>query len=478
MIFVLFCDKYMTNELCYDNIIVGGGPTGITMAYLLQSHGRTLLIEAEESLGGCHRVIRVDGHFTEHCPRVYLGNYLNWQALLKSMGLNHDDYFQRYKFSAGSGISLILQTLSLSEMLHLVGAFGQLMINSSFGKDIAVGTYAKKYSEKARFVLDRMCRLTDGSNIDSCNLWGFLNLFNMNVFYSIYQPRVALDHKLWPDIQNKLSLCDILLGTKVTNLYKGNNRYYVETEKDARRFETKRVFLAVPPMALSNILPQYRTFAEETAYLSYIQMTLSWKWKSPALTTWGSVVGPWGLIWIPLSDYLTSESLNEYQTVISVAISKQDIVGLNGYRACDATPEQLVQEVLDQLHLPSPDSSLLNPKLYHDGKQWVSSDVAYVKKPRKPILPAKIDDNLYTIGWHNDNGTLAFTTLENAVVSAQVLANELPTGQATKTIIKEPITLRYIIIILLLLIVLSIFATLRFTLLNNIFTFRIEKIKL
>ena len=49
----------------YDYTIVGAGPTGLTIAWFLAKSGyKVLIIEREIVIGGCHRVIRVDGLFT------------------------------------------------------------------------------------------------------------------------------------------------------------------------------------------------------------------------------------------------------------------------------------------------------------------------------------------------------------------------------------------------------------------------------
>ena len=70
----------------YDYVIVGAGPTGITIAYLLGKTGKTCaLLDQNDSIGGCHRVKRVNGMFTEHSPRVYLSSYVNTKTLLQQM---------------------------------------------------------------------------------------------------------------------------------------------------------------------------------------------------------------------------------------------------------------------------------------------------------------------------------------------------------------------------------------------------------
>jgi hypothetical protein len=341
--------------------------------------------------------------------------------------------------------------------MKLTGAFGMLMINPSFGKNQSVGDYCKNFTPKSLDVLDRICRLTDGADINSYSLWAFLNLFNMNAFYSIYQPKEPLDQKLWPDIQKKLS-CDFAFNTTVHSIirYKG---YFT-----VNQYIGKRVFIAVPPTALSHIFPNHRalrTFANKTAYL-----TISWhkklkkQFNKDNTNDWGNVVGPWGLIWIQLTDYMTME----FPTVLTLSISKQHIKGINGYTAGNATKEQLIKEVLDELsnvfeNFCPPSLVIFNPLLYNERNErnerneWHTNDAAYVKKPNVSALPSRLAENLYTVGWHNDNGTLAFSTLENAVVSAKVLLNELGI-QTNQTKIVRPVTIRHVILIILFMILL------------------------
>ena len=83
----------------YDYILIGGGPTGLTLAwYLAQQKKKVLIIEKEKELGGCHRVQRIDGLFTEHGPRVYSDSYINFTNLLKEMDLDYNKIFTPYTF--------------------------------------------------------------------------------------------------------------------------------------------------------------------------------------------------------------------------------------------------------------------------------------------------------------------------------------------------------------------------------------------
>jgi phytoene dehydrogenase-like protein len=68
----------------YDYVIIGGGPTGLTLALYLSKYYKIAIIEKEDQIGGCHSVKRIDGLFSEHGPRIYLDNYLVFKDILKN----------------------------------------------------------------------------------------------------------------------------------------------------------------------------------------------------------------------------------------------------------------------------------------------------------------------------------------------------------------------------------------------------------
>jgi hypothetical protein len=74
----------------YDYIIYGGGPTGLTLAYLLgRNKMKVLLVEKENKLGGCWKVDWIDNkYFSEHSPRVLTDNHM-FISLLKNINFNY-----------------------------------------------------------------------------------------------------------------------------------------------------------------------------------------------------------------------------------------------------------------------------------------------------------------------------------------------------------------------------------------------------
>ena len=88
---------YINMNEHFDYVIIGGGPSGLTLAHCLSSINnlKILIIDKEPNLGGCHRVKRVpfkqEMLFTEHGPRIYSSSYINTAMILEKMGKNFNE---------------------------------------------------------------------------------------------------------------------------------------------------------------------------------------------------------------------------------------------------------------------------------------------------------------------------------------------------------------------------------------------------
>src|SRR6266545_4782109 len=68
-------------------VIIGGGLSGLTTAYLLAGRGLGFtLLEAEDRPGGQARAFRVDGQIVEHGSHAFFGYYGTTVKLMEELG--------------------------------------------------------------------------------------------------------------------------------------------------------------------------------------------------------------------------------------------------------------------------------------------------------------------------------------------------------------------------------------------------------
>jgi len=461
-----------------DYIIVGAGPAGITIAYLLASAGKTcILIDQNNSIGGCHRVKRVNGMFTEHSPRVYLNSYLNTKKLLVKMGSSFSSLFTPYHFSIGFTSSELVKHLSFSENLLLANEFIHLIYSPFYDQKISVQTFTERHGFSASSIdyLDRLCRFSDGGGMNRYSMYQLLQLINQNIFYSIYQPTLPNDVGLFPIMQNALvqtgKVTLSLNQTVVSILYQDGKATGVVTSSG--NVMGNNIVLAVPPPALYSIVnaspsPVPSAFGdlgcwvEQSSYNIDIGATFHWDTSLNLPKKWGFPSSEWGLISIPITDYM---DMNEprSKTVISTCITYLDrsssVLGLTANQVSD--PNQLVAEMFRQLKetypdLPSPTTSILSPTVYRSNNQWVEQDSGFFKSAKTKYLSSegKIP-NLFQVGTQNGNSSFHFTTFEAAVTNAIafVTKREPSVSMHISSPVELVVVIRWILLVILLIII-------------------------
>ena len=497
----------------YDLVIVGSGPTGLALAQRLafaDNALKILIVDSHDSVGGCHRVERVGlpqdaspaniKFFTEHGPRVYSSSYKTFKNLLKQINLDFGDLFTPYKFTISAiGGQTIFRTLSGRELFRLFLEFGKLVIDPSHGSDTTMAVFmANRFSARSKDLVDRVCRLTDGGGADKFSLNEFLELFNQQAFYGLYQPRAPNDVGLmraWRAALERTGKVTFLLNRRAQNLVydKNTNRVthlgLAPLQKGApARVAAGRFVLAVPPRAIAQVLgasapevqncfkplAELRRFADETDYDTYISITFHWR-SRPGLPdvdlpdVYGFPWSEWGIIFVKLTDYMPIENS---RTVISAAVSLLDRVSSRtGKTANQSSAQEVVEEVQFQLsetfkvlaanrpgHRP-PDFSIISPTNYYDAadKKWKSTDTAFISTSQSKGLPQTgAIANLYNAGTHNKLSRYKFTTLESAVQNGCILANRMYGGVELET--SDVFTIRTALLIVLILIIIVFIA--------------------
>lgn len=460
----------------YDIIVIGGGPCGLAFAQCCSDvAGKILILESEDTLGGCHRVRRVHGLFTEHGPRVYSDSYVNFMTLLAEMNADFYRLFTPYKFNMSTiGGATIFSKLTPRELTVLGWYFIKLLLDTSYGEDQTVEEFLKSHNfgEESIDIIDRICRLTDGAASDRYTMNKFLELFNQQYFHTLYQPRKPNDVGLFQQWGNYLKLkgVHVKLSERVVNVQTGVNTNIV-TCKSGNAYSGKRVVFAVPPRNLVKILsnsndPMVRNaftdiaklqdFSEKTAYFDYINVTFHWDQQLRLRTVYGFPRSEWGVAFVVLTDYMEfNESTSK--TVISIAITRPDAVskrlGIPAYKCSEA---QIYNELFTELKvvfgdIPQPTVKIISPGNSFEGV-WVNKDTAYISTSKESPVPFQsvVNNTLYTLGTHNGKSLYKFTSMESAVTNAMELSLIMYPQLREKYNIRRGFTVRDAVVIFIL----------------------------
>jgi hypothetical protein len=453
----------------YDYVIIGGGPCGLTLGWLLSQYKyKILIIEKESYIGGCHGVKRINNLFSEHGPRIYIDNYYNFKEILKDMNINFYDIFVPYKFGINDFINSGIKNLNITEIFILIFTF--LKLNESY-KKISLLDYIKthNFSQNAINYLDKICRLTDGGNIDKFTLYSFLQILNQNLLYQIYQPKIPNDKglfKLWYDklIKNNV---EIRINNNINEIMiENNNIKYIKSNNEI--IYGAKFILAIPPYQINELLNKFNLknifmnnfndFAIKTNYLTYIPITFHWNKKIKINTKWGLPESDWGIGHIVLSDYMIFNNCKS-QTVISSLITKHDKSQYLNKTPNEINNKQIIiDETFRQLqlilfNLPKYDYAIMSQN-YYENNQWKSLHTAFMTTKYGYVNnKSNIINNLYNCGVQNGKSNYSFTSMESAITNSISLVHELIPESKNKYLIKEIYTLREIIFIFLLLII-------------------------
>lgn len=458
----------------YDLIIIGSGPAGLTLATLATdeiANKKILIIDKDKTIGGCHKVNRQlfekEYYFSEHGPRVYIGNYINFKYILNKIGINFRDLFTKYKFNIFSTLINIIQNkiFNLNEILILTKEFIFLIFNSKYKENESLINFLNKnnFTSISKEYIDKFCHIIDGGDINRMSLNTFMHIINECMIYTIYQPKIPNDEglfKIWMDYLKSRKV-EFKLDSEIIGIdYDNNKNINVRTKYNY--LKSKKVIFAIPPENLVSIIDtKLINYNENTEYNEYISITFHWNYKFDFDNNINGILvntTDWGIICIILTDYMKFKE-NNSKTVISCSITLPDNKSNNINKTANEcnNKNELINETFKQLNdiynndLPHPTLAFVN-NYYKNGK-WISNESAYIKTYNSEYIPFKIDENLYTLGSHNGKAKVHFTSMENAVSNAISLYNELYEKNIE---IKKPFLMTDLIILLLFLIIILI----------------------
>lgn len=401
----------------YDTIVVGGGPSGLTVA--TYSPGTTCLIDLESSLGGCHRASRVDGRFVEHGPRVYHDRYVNTKNVLCDIGTSWDDIFVKAQFSPHfiDGKPWYRHLSARESLVLSIEYLIMALFDRDRGRNETVEEFSKKHGfEKSSIeYLDLVCRFSDGAGADRYSMWEFMSGFDQHTAGSFYEPRVPHDVGLF-------AIWESHLASKGTVVMMKNERVVrISSESvmlaSGKEIRGKRVVCAIPPKPLVALLrasgvrdSRIEKFAIETDYNEYMSVAYHFDEPLNIPKSKGLEKTPWGIVWMEMSKYTT---YSESRGVVSAAATILDVPSpATGKTALRSSPAEIRTEIWRQIGIAAmPSKAISNP----------GHDEAFVFVPRTGgYLPHALPGfpNAFTVGCHTGHSSYNFTSMEGAVENA------------------------------------------------------------
>ena len=489
----------------YDLIIIGAGPSGLSLAhYMRDTYKKILIIERENSIGGAHRVERVPFQneflFTEHSPRIYVSNYISFIKILDEINYNFYDNFTPYNYNLLNIVTkTILPIFTFKEFFVFFLEFIKLLFNLKHGSNYNLKKFLddNSFSPESIDIIDRICRLSDGAGIDKITLNELFQIFNQSFFYKIYEPKIPNDiglFKNWNDFLFKSGI-DIKTNSKIKNIILDNDNKNIKSIIISENNINTEIFcrklvIATPPRNIVEILDStnndfikncfgdfniLKSYASNTEYNVYISITFHWNRKINLDKVYGFPFSDWGIIFINMTDYMEFDETNS-KTVLSTSISITDRKSsFTNKTANESTKEELINEVLRQLklyikNLENPTTSIVYPGIYYDYtlKQWKSDNSGFISTSNDGFLDfeSKSINGIYNLGIHNGFQSTRYTVLESAICSSIKLSHILDPSLKNKYKIDKPFDLisfiKIIIFIFILFIIIYICQTKKF----------------
>jgi len=409
----------------YDYIIVGSGPSGLALATLLCKKYKILLIDRENDIGGCHRVRRVNGFFTEHGPRIYIGNYNSLNYVLNEMNIKFHDVFTKYDASFNQLIKNSTNIFTLKEIYILtMGYFEFMAPGNEFNKITLEEFMGDQFSDNAIDYISKICKMTDGGDIDRYTVYEFYQIMNQNALYNIYLPKIPNDIGLFRSWKEYLEQngVDIMLNTGVRKMTYNDKKVEHLILENNTTISGRNIILAIPPVdALqlfdnSNIVTDdnYRKWVYDTNYLTYITITYHWSDKTIKDKTFNEFPNnEWGVMFNIASNYT---KFNESSSVLIATFTVFDVKSSNiNKTANECGEDELIKEVARQIGYDDYDHAFISPGDYKMNNKWITKDTAFFNTKYGHMPFETKFNNLFTVGTHNGNSEYAFTSMESAI---------------------------------------------------------------
>ena len=324
-------------------IIIGGGPSGLSLAYILALNNKNIiLIEKDNKLGGSWNHTWIENkYFSENSPRV-LANIDNTKKLLNHIGINDNDlkniygniFESNYKF-----MKFLFKYLNIFDYIKFIyGIIKYKLIKSNI--TVYDWIIKNKLSKKSIKGLKILCILI-------CDRLENTNINDFMCSITLILPKQMKKPNKWHNlIENYLKTKNNILILKNTEVIKLNTKFnnsinliYLNNNKILKIKKNDKVFLCTQSNNIYPILKnsseniknnwmkedKMKEWCENTYYIGFgFQLHFDKKIKFSNKWCW-SCENDWTIIILPVSNWLKPFSKDKnVKTVWSCCIVDMD----------------------------------------------------------------------------------------------------------------------------------------------------------
>ena len=403
-------------------IIVGGGPTGLSLAYgLVKNNYQVVLLERDSILGGSWNSRWVDGNFSENSPRVLSTNGSHMD-LLYEIGLTNEDFDIVY--------GNIYETNY--KVFNFVRKYFEFMDYVIFLSAMIKYRYTNKYIKKNNSLQDWFndSKLSDsakkGIRILSIIICDTPQNTNATDFFASIESVKLVQmkdsnkwHNLLESYFDSLANMTIIKNTTVLNINDDATAIQCKNRDGTiLNLEGDRIVLCTQSDGIYPILQNssftiknnwnsekwIKEWSTNTYYSCFgFQLHFNEIEQFPDTWCW-SCQSDWCIIILPVSNWLSLNSVDDtIKTVWSCCIVDMETKSKRLNKTPnECTKEEITDECIYQLkqlhHFSQSFKTTISPGIYKKNGKWISSKTGFTRK-KLGYLPISGNlPNLFALG--------------------------------------------------------------------------------